>query len=83
MSHVVNSEALYLRAHKQEPFLIQAVISAFLIGSLTFFLGKYYGANAIVVGLFIQGVLFGVPSGTYIFLTKRRAWHTPQSGAAV
>ncbi|MGA2847839.1 MAG: hypothetical protein ABSE46_02500 [Terracidiphilus sp.] len=83
MNHVVNSEALYLRAHKQEPFLIQAVISALIIGSLTFFLGKYYGASAIVVGLFIQGVLFGLPSGTYIFLTKRRAWHAPQTGASV
>jgi hypothetical protein len=75
LNHIVTSEALYLRAHKREPFLPQAVISAILIGSLTFWLGKYYGANAVVVGLIVQGVIFGLPSGTYIFVTKRREWH--------
>jgi hypothetical protein len=75
MNHIVYSEALYLRAHKQEPFLLQAIISAILIGSLTVFLGKYYGANAIVIGLLIQGVLFGFPYATYIFVSKRRKWH--------
>jgi hypothetical protein len=77
INHVVYSQALYLRAHKQEPFLMQAVISAVLIGSLTVFLGKYYGANAIVVGLITQGVLFGFPYATYIFISKRRKWHHP------
>jgi hypothetical protein len=75
LNHIVFSEALYLRAHKEEPFLGQAVISAILIASLTLFLGKYYGANAIVLGLFIQGVLFGFPYATYIFVTKRKNWH--------
>ncbi|MDR3739249.1 MAG: hypothetical protein P4L40_09540 [Terracidiphilus sp.] len=82
MNHIVTSEALYLRAHKQEPFLPQAVISAVLIGFLTFFLGKNFGANAVVVGLVAQGVLFGLPYGTYIFVTKRRAWHNARSEAA-
>ena len=81
MGHIVASEALYLRAHKREPFLIQAVISAILIGFLTFFLGKYYGANAVVVGLLVQGVIFGLPSGTYIFVTKRREWRDERLGA--
>jgi uncharacterized membrane protein len=81
MGHIVTSEALYLRAHKREPFLIQAVISAILIGLLTFFLGKYYGANAVVVGLLVQGVIFGLPSGTYIFVTKRREWRDERLGA--
>jgi len=75
VNHVVCSLALYLRAHKQEPFLMQAVISAIIIGCLTFLLGKYYGANAVVVGLFVQGVLFGLPYAIYIFVTKKREWH--------
>lgn len=75
INHIVYSQALYLRAHKQEPFLGQAVISAILIGSLTLFLGKYYGANAIVLGLIIQGLLFGFPYATYIFVSKRKQWH--------
>ncbi len=75
MNHIVYSMALYLRAHKEEPFLLQAVLSAVLIGSLTVVLGKYYGAQAIVLGLLIQGILFGFPYATYIFVTKRRKWH--------
>jgi len=77
INHIVYSQALYLRAHKEEPFLLQAVLSAILISSLTFILGKYYGADAIVVGLSLQGFLFGFPYATYIFVTKRRKWHNP------
>jgi len=75
INHIVYSEALYLRAHKEEPFLGQSVISAILIASVTLIMGKFYGANAIVLGLLIQGVLFGFPYATYIFVTKRRKWH--------
>jgi uncharacterized membrane protein len=75
MNHVVCSQALYLRAHKQEPFYVQAIISAVLIGVCTLFLGRYYGASAVVVGVFAQGILFAVPYATYIFVTKRKLWH--------
>lgn len=75
LNHIVYSQALYLRAHKEEPFLGQAVISAILIGSLTLVLGKYSGANAIVLGVFLQGILFGVPYASYIFISKRKKWH--------
>src|SRR5580704_12187420 len=60
MSHIVYSQALYLRAHKEEPFITQSFFGALLIGALTFMLGKYYGANAIVLGVFVQGVLFSL-----------------------
>lgn len=75
MNHIVYSEALYLRSHKSEPFVYQAVISAILIAGSTYVLGRYSGANAVVVGLVLQSLLFGVPSGTYIFLSCRRRWH--------
>ena len=76
LNHIVYSQALYLRAHKEEPFVGQAVISAILIASLTMYLGKYSGAGAVVVGVFVQGALFGLPYATYIFVSKRRTWHT-------
>jgi hypothetical protein len=75
MNHIVFSEALYLRAHKQEPFLIQAVTVAIMLGCATWLLGKYIGVDAVTVGYFFIGGLFGIASGTYIFLTKRREWH--------
>ena len=75
MNHVVFSEALYLRAHKQEPFFVQAVMVAILLGSATFLLGRFLGVNAVTVGYFLIGGVFGLTSGTYIFVRKRRAWH--------
>jgi O-antigen/teichoic acid export membrane protein len=75
MSHIVYSQALYLRSHKEEPFMVQAVLSALIISALTFVLGKYSGANAIVLAVFCQGMVFGLPYATYIFLTKRQKWH--------
>jgi O-antigen/teichoic acid export membrane protein len=81
LNHINVSQALYLRAHKQEPFLVPTIISAVLIASFTIFLGKNYGANAVVVGLVLQGVLFAFPFGTYIFVTKRRLWHDVWRGA--
>ena len=75
MNHVVFSEALYLRAHKQEPFFTQAITVATLLGCATWLLGKYSGVDAVTVGYFCIGGVFGFLSGTYIFLTKRRQWH--------
>jgi hypothetical protein len=74
-NHVIFSEALYLRAHKQEPFFTQAITVAVLLGSATWLLGKYFGVGAVTVGYFCIGGIFGLLTGTYIFLTKRRQWH--------
>lgn len=79
MNHVVFSEALYLRAHKREPFLIQAIIVSILLGGTTFLLGKFSGVNAVTVGYFAIGGVFGLASGTYIFIAKRRDWHGSSS----
>jgi uncharacterized membrane protein len=75
LNHIVFSEALYLRAHKQEPFFTQAITVAILLGCATWLLGKYSGVSAVTVGYFCIGGVFGFVTGTYIFLTKRRQWH--------
>ena len=76
-SHITFSEAIYLRSHKQEPFLIVSVVNAILVGSSAYFLGKYYGANAVIVGYMLGQGVVGIALGTYIFVTKRRMWHAP------
>lgn len=81
LSHVTICEAQYLRAHKREPFLVQSVMVALLLGCSTVILAKYSGANAVTVGYFIIGGLFGLASGTYIFITKRREWHYSRTSA--
>lgn len=78
-NHILTSEALYLRAHKQEPFLIVSVVGAILIAISTYFLGRYGSANAVAVGYFFCGGAVGLIMGNYIFITKRRAWHMQSS----
>lgn len=72
---IVFAEAIYLRAHKHEKFLIPSVLGAFLTASSTFFLGKQYGAFGMVTGNLLTGLVVGLPLGTYIFLKYRRIWH--------
>ena len=72
---VIFGQALYLRAHKQEKFLLNSVIGAILVSTSTYFLGRYYGAPGIVAGNLAIAVLFGLPSGTYMFVKYRRLWH--------
>ena len=72
---VVFGEALYLRAHKQEKFLLNSVLGALLTACSTYFLGKQYGAFGMVSGNLAIGLLIGLPLGTYTFIKYRKAWH--------
>ena len=75
MSHVVSSEALYLRAHKREPFLVQALTMSICISISTVVLARAAGANAVTIGYFLFGGVASLVWGTYLFVTKRREWH--------
>jgi O-antigen/teichoic acid export membrane protein len=75
LNSVINAEALYLRAHKQEKFLLNSVLGALLVAPSTYFLGKSYGAFGMVAGSLAIGVFMGLPLGTYTFIKYRRIWH--------
>lgn len=72
---IIFSEAVYLRAHKQEPLLINSLIGAVMVSAIMYFLGRPYGAAGIAIGLFLGGLLLGLPLATVIFFKKRREWH--------
>lgn len=72
---IVSAEALYLRAHKQEKFLLNSVLGALLVAPSTYFLGRSYGAFGVVTGSLAIGLFVGLPLGTYTFLKYRRIWH--------
>jgi hypothetical protein len=69
------AEALYLRAHKQEKFLLNSVLGAILVSASTYFLGRSYGALGIVGGSLTIGLILGLPLGTYTFVKYRKMWH--------
>jgi hypothetical protein len=71
---VVIGEACYLRAHKEEKFLLNSIVGAVLVGASTFFLGKLYGAEGMVIGYCILNFV-GLLWGTLVFRKYRRIWH--------
>ena len=76
---VVFGQALYLRAHKQEKFLLNSILGAVLVTPSVYFLGRWYGAEGIVIGNLAIAMLTGLPFGTYRFLSYRRLWHGSDS----
>jgi O-antigen/teichoic acid export membrane protein len=72
---LIFAEALYLRAHKQEKFLLNSLLGAVLTVCSTYFLGKQYGAFGMVCGTLMIGLFMGLPLGTYTFIKYRRIWH--------
>lgn len=75
VNHIVFSEAIYLRAHKQEKFLATSVVGALLTATSTFLLGRRFGAIGMVSGYFLLDLVIGLGFGTYIFFKYRRLWH--------
>ncbi|MGC2476942.1 MAG: hypothetical protein WA485_21580 [Candidatus Sulfotelmatobacter sp.] len=78
MNVVVFAESFYLRAHKQEVFLMNSVVGAISVTVFTFIFGRYYGARGIVVSSCIGNVLMLIWA-SYKFRKYRRLWHDPVS----
>ena len=78
LNQVVASEAIYLRAHKQEKFLINSVLGATCTALSTYFLGRHYAALGMVSGFLTVCIFVGIGLGTLTFIKYRRLWHSPQ-----
>lgn len=74
-NHFVFSEAIYLRAHKREPFLPVSIAIGLLTACSTLLLGRPWGAAGVTIGYFFTNGICGLCFGTFIFVTKRRQWH--------
>lgn len=74
-NNIINSWATYLRCHKKEPFLIQAIIVGFLCAISIYISAKYFGVNAVVIGYTSIVVFVSMPISYYIFITKKKAYH--------
>ena len=73
-SHVVQSEAIYLRAHKCEPFLVQSIVIASCTAGSVVVFAKTSGALGVSLAYFVVLGVAGVISATAIFTTKRSQW---------
>jgi O-antigen/teichoic acid export membrane protein len=75
VNQVVSSMAVYLRAHKQEKFLIHSVFGAICLTLSAFFLGRPFGALGMTAGQLGTGVTIGLIFGSYTFFKYRKIWH--------
>ncbi|WP_158904923.1 hypothetical protein [Rectinema subterraneum] len=71
---IVNGLAIYLRAHKEEPFVIPSVVSGIFIIATTYLSAKYLPPTMFFTG-FIASYLYGLPWSFKIFFNKRKEWH--------
>lgn len=76
LNHVLYSEALYLRAHKREPFLVLSIVVALICCASTLVAGRWWGTTGVTVGYFVCGGVINLAGGTYIFMRSRRIWHS-------
>ncbi len=75
LNHAVASMALYLRAHKQEKFLLNSVLGGIFVALSTLTLGRWYGPLGMTAGHLGLTVVIGVGLGSYTFLKYRSLWH--------
>ena len=63
---VIFSEAIYLRAHKQEVFFINSIVGAVAVTMFTLTFGRYYGARKLrsIPALAIFSGWFGRPTNS-------------------
>ncbi len=69
------AEAVYLRAHKQEPLIRVFIASGLAVATSTLLLGRAYGATGMMLGYFATTLVVSLGGGTWMFLQKRREWH--------
>lgn len=74
-NNIINAWATYLRCHKKEPFLIQALIVGFLSAISTILSSKYIGVEGVVVGYATIVVFISVPLSFYIFINKKKLYN--------
>jgi len=72
---IISNLAVYLRAHKQEPLMWQAILSFFWVVPATILAGKYLPPDWIFSG-FLSSYLFLIPINLFIFFKCRRKWHS-------
>jgi O-antigen/teichoic acid export membrane protein len=71
---LVNSWALYLRGHKQEPYVIPSVVSAIWTAAATFLVGKYLPPVWFFLGFF-SAYIWGTPVSYMIYRKCKALWH--------
>lgn len=74
-----NCLVVYLRAHKQEPILLQSIVMSLIAGLLAWFLGSNFGPLGASSGHFAQTVISCIWI-LVIWVRCRSEWHNSTKG---
>ena len=74
-SHVAAAQSIYLRAHKEEPFLVPSLLGGVLVALSSALLCRHFGPTGMMAGYLVVSLVVGLGLGTAIFVRKRREWH--------
>ena len=73
-NHVIFAEASYLRAHKEEPFMVLSLLSGLVTTTLAIIFVPRLGLVGAVYSYAATTLLIGLVGGTLIFFHKRKNW---------
>ena len=76
INQYISAWGTYLRCHKQEPYLINSVVTGILCCLSTVGLGHLFGVMGITTGYCLITVAI-TPWAYHIYTTKKRQWHNP------
>lgn len=71
---IVNSLAVYLRSHKQEPLAVPSLVSAIYVFVCTILCAKYLPVEYFFLG-YLSSYFWGAPWLIYIFVKRKKEWH--------
>jgi O-antigen/teichoic acid export membrane protein len=78
---VMSAEAIYLRAHKQEPFLVLSLVNGVATALSVVVFGRFYGVTSMLIAYCTIMLIVGGGWGTVTFFKKRRLWHCDGAAA--
>lgn len=73
-NHIVQSEAIFLRAHKEEPFMIISIMGGITTLMLSLMLIPKFGLLGATITYGTSTLIFGLIGGTLIFFKQRKKW---------
>jgi len=74
VTQILFGQAVYLRSHKQEPFLGLSLVNALLTAVFLILAARAYGARGACAAYFLVQLII-LPFATRIFFRCRRLWH--------
>jgi hypothetical protein len=72
---LISGLAVYLRAHKKDPFMVFSLVIAGIQGVTTWYLGMKYSSLGVTAGFLLVSLLVGLPAASLIWCRCRKTWH--------